>query len=249
MDIRDFLRGKKAVEQVQNDLERRKRGRQEYRPNRRVEPPYQVQPAPPPPSPPQQVPTAYIIQQKTGFSKRQTCVLVILAIILTTVCVCGGLLSAPYLIGPPPSPLFQPTSASVTAPGSVTLATRRPDNQTREGLIFADVRLMPFTPDNPIVKPGQGNFWRLEVTVQNPTNKPLNLQGYDIILRDQQGREFWYDSALSMFGVKDGFVQQLNPGTTIIMGVVYDLPEQIAGGLTMHYDGAVVLISSEQIVR
>ncbi len=241
MRKRDILQARKAIDQVSADLERRKRERQEYRP-RSSQPaqPVVVQAS---------EPVRYVVEvppPKTGFSKKQTCFFVFLTIILTTVCLCGGLFSLPFIIGDPPEPLFQPATPVIVS-NNIPAPTSRPNNQTRAGLVIAGIKLSPFVSES-FAQPGPGNWWRVDVTFYNASNKPVTVSGYDIVLRDFQGREFWYDRNLSFFGTQDNLVPQINPGVSTTVPVVFNLPEQLAG-LTVHYNGAMVLINPEDIAR
>ena len=191
----------------------------------------------------QREPSVYVIQQKTGISKGQACLLILLAVALTSICVCVFIFTLPLWLEVPDRPLFEPTAVS-NAPAPAN----RPDNQTRKGLVVTGVKLSPFISDTILAQPGPGNWWQVDVTFYNPTKSPITVSGYNIVLRDIEGREYWYDRNLSMFGTSGSVTPQLNPETTVVVPIVFDLPQQL-DGVSLHYDGAVVGINPENIGR
>lgn len=192
-------------------------------------------------APPQKTaqPQIVVVPQKSGFSKSQTCLLMILAGIFGGICLCAGVFSLPLMF-----PVNQNTTM-VRAPAIKMPA--QPANQTIDGLVMAGVRLSPYT-GNVFINPGPGNWWLAEVVFYNGGSKPVTVSGYDIVLRDAQGREYWYDRGLSMFGTGQNLAPQINPGVSTGVQVVFNLPQQI-DGLTATYKGASVQITNQNIVR
>lgn len=188
-------------------------------------------------------PVTYVIQspRQGRFSKAQTCLLMTLTMILTVVCGCGGLFGLAAWVSPPPPLPGNPHPITANANFSGPKPTDRPSNQTKDGLVLTGVRLMPYTPST-FVQPGPGNWWQLDVTFYNSTNRPVMVSGYNIVLRDKQGREYWYDKGLSLFNPDGNLVQELNPGVSAIVPVVFNLPDQVLG-LSVSYQGAVVPIN------
>src|SRR3989304_9277165 len=98
---RDLLRAKKAIDQVTSDLERRKMRAQGCEPGKKHEnKPVEIIP----PTRPKAAIVQVLIQQPSQkrFSREQTCCLGILAGVLFSLLLCGGLLALPSIIGQPP---------------------------------------------------------------------------------------------------------------------------------------------------
>lgn len=180
------------------------------------------------------------------FSTSQTCLIMTLTVGATIIVCCAALIALPLIFGPPPDrPLFE-FSTPPRVVNQPTIETHT--NQTRDGLILTGVRLSPFVPDVAFADPGPGNWWQLDATFYNPGKKPLTVSGYDMVLKDAEGREFWYDRGNSFFWTEGNLVAQLNPGVTSQVSIVFDLPQQISG-LSLHYNGANLPINEEQIAR
>jgi hypothetical protein len=120
-------------------------------------------------------------------------------------------------------------------------------NQTANNLSIVDVRISPYTGQG-FIKPGPGNWWLVEISFRNNGNRPVTVLGYNIVIKDKQGREYWYDQGLSVFGTNQDFIAQINPGVTVTTPAVFNLP-QVLDGATIIYDGAVVPIMPENITR
>lgn len=175
-------------------------------------------------------------------TKGRACLWIALSSILTALCVCVGLVGLGAWLGPPPHDVAR--SGPVSIPSSTM-----PQNQTRDGLVFSVVRVSPFSSEVAFVQTPPGNWWRVDIAIYNPANRPLKVTTYDIVLRDAAGREFWYNRELTYFAIRDNqVVAEINPDITTQVSIVYELPENLTG-LSLHYDGASVEVQPENIRR
>jgi len=255
MKKRDLFKAQKAVKQIANEMDiekdyrRRQKTGSEYRPQDKDKdeptPPSKVEIIPPVATSqpnnqqqPQIVLHQHFNQPKSGKSK--TCLIIAVTSLVTVLCLCGGVLMLPALIGEPPG---QPVAGFDANPP----ATARPNNQTAAGMAIVGVKLTPYVSQLPN-QPGPGNWWRVETSFYNGGNKPLTISGYNIVLRDQQGKEYWYDRNLSMFNPEGKLVDQVNPGVTTVVTAVFNLPNTL-NNVSLVYDGAVVPIRPNDIVN
>jgi len=240
---------------IEKDYRRRQKAGSEYRPQDKA----QSNPPPPPtqkqtPSKIEVIPPAtggynqqqpqvvlhqHFNQPKSG-GKSKTCLIIAVTVLVTVLCLCGTVLMLPALVGETPG---QPVAGFNANPP----ATARPNNQTAAGLAISTVRLTPYVSQLPN-QPGPGNWWRVETSFYNGGNRPLTISGYNIVLKDQQGREYWYDRNLSMFNPDGKLVDQVNPGVTTTVTAVFNLPNTL-DNVSLVYDGAVVPIRPNDIVK
>lgn len=80
--------------------------------------------------------------------------------------------------------------------------------------------------DNPyLAKEAQGQFVVVTMTVQNTSNEPKGISPGDQTLFDTQGRKFKADTSAGLNLDTDVAIwDQINPGNTVTLKVVYDMP-------------------------
>lgn len=80
--------------------------------------------------------------------------------------------------------------------------------------------------DNPyLAEEAQGQFVVVTMTVLNTSNEPKGVSPGDQKMFDAQGREFKADTAAALNLDTDvAFWDEINPGNTVTLKVVYDMP-------------------------
>jgi hypothetical protein len=184
-----------------------------------------------------------VVIQRGGMSGCQVFFLLFLTVILVLTCVCG--IPMIFALNDVQRQLAAQANHPVTTPGQ---AAARPANQTAQGVVIVGLKLAQFVPTG-VVQPPPGNWWLVTVDLYNGSQKPLSVEGYNIVLKDDKGREFWYNRELSFFAVPNNqLTRQLNPGITANVSLVMELPDDLKA-LLVYYDGAVLQVKDADIVR
>ncbi len=175
--------------------------------------------------------SAPLPQPKKGFTLWQWLVLLVL---IGTACVvsCGVCAVVGSFAPPPQSQAIAPLPAA-------------PKKPFLEGLTFAVIGSKPFDVQDKTIRPS-GRFWLVEVAVYNPTDKPIQITTYNIFLKDRQNREIWYHHDLTYLHLKNPVTADIKPGQTVQVALVYDIPTDANGDLSLNYNGAEVWFSLAQ---